>query len=215
MTTLYKRLLRPGTLAALDHLHASTNTTGTTPDDDMDVMAAVLLAGRCARILQFGTFLGGSGLVLADIATQNGGPDGLLVTVDPNPAYNAKQRELAEMAELLPAVRTIDGLSTDPVLLAQLAREQWDAIYLDTTHQYGQTYEEIRAIAPLCGPRTLFLFHDASQHAANTLDTGRQGGVARAIREFAILNPRWQAFIFETQPFGQFGIGLLQRKAGQ
>ena len=69
------------------------------------------------------------------------------------------------------------------------------------------------AIAPLCGPQTLFLFHDASKHAADTLDTGRQGGVRRAIAEYCLLNPRWQSFVFERPAFGQFGIGLMQRKA--
>lgn len=212
MTTLYHRLIRPSTAAALEALHAAGNTTGTTPDDDLDVLAALLLAARSKRILQFGTFLGGSGLVLADIATQNGGELGKLVTVDPNHAYNANQMKYAQMAGLAGAIQTVDGMSTDPALLARLAREKWDAIYLDTTHQFTQTYEEIKAIAPLCGPATLFLFHDASQHAADTLDQGRQGGVKRAIAEYCLLNPRWQSFIFEKAAFGQFGIGLIQKR---
>lgn len=213
MTTLYHRLIRPGTAQALDALHAAGNTTGTTPDDDLDVLAGILLAARARRILQFGTFLGGSGLVLADIAAQNGGADGRLVTVDPNPAYNESQRKLAALAGLGGNVQTIDGLSTEPALLARLAREQWDAIYLDTTHQFQQTYDEIRAIAPLCGPQTLFMFHDASTHAADTLDVNKQGGVRRAIIEYCLLNARWQYFIFEKPAFGQFGIGLMQKRA--
>lgn len=213
MTTLYHRLIRPGTAQALDALHAAGNTTGTTPDDDIDVLAGVLLAARAKRILQFGTFLGGSGLVLADIATQNGGPDGKLVTVDPNPEYNKNQMKFAQIAGLAGAVTTIDGTSTDPAILARLARTQWDAIYLDTTHQFDHTYAEIRAIAPLCGPQTLFLFHDASTHAADNLDVNKQGGVRRAIIEYCLLNARWQYFIFEKPAFGQFGIGLMQKKA--
>lgn len=212
MTTLYHRLIRPATAAALEALHAAGNTTGTTPDDDLDVLAGLLLAARAKRILQFGTFLGGSGLVLADVATQNGGAAGRLVTVDPNHAYNENQMKFAQLAGLAGAVTTIDGFSTDPHLLRRLGREQWDAIYLDTTHQFGQTYEEIKAIAPLCGPATLFLFHDASQHAADTLDQGKQGGVKRAIAEYCLLNPRWQSFIFERGAFGQFGIGLMQKR---
>lgn len=212
MTTLYHRLIRPSTAQALEALHAAGNTTGTTPDDDLDVLAALLLAARAKRILQFGTFLGGSGLVLADIAAQNGGENGRVTTVDPNPEYNANQMKYAELAGLAGHIRTVDGLSTDPALLARLAREHWDAIYLDTTHQFQSTYEEIRAIAPLCGPATLFLFHDASQHAADTLDMGHQGGVKRAITEYCLLNPRWQYFIFEKPAYGQFGIGLMQKR---
>ena len=213
MTPLYHRLIAPATLAALQSMHAAGDTTGTTPDDDLDVLAGLLTAARAKRILQFGTFLGGSGLVLADIAAQHGGADGQVVTVDANPDYNKRQMVLAQAAGLTAHISTRDGYSTDPDILRALGRFQWDAIYLDTTHQFAQTYDEIRAIAPLCGPQTLFLFHDASKHAADTLDTGRQGGVRRAIAEYCLLNPRWQSFVFERPAFGQFGIGLMQRKA--
>lgn len=208
----YKRFLRPATIAALDAMHAAGNTTGTTPDDDLAVLAGLLAAAGARRILQLGTFLGGSALVLADLAEQ-AGLGARVVTVDPDPAMNENCRKLAQAAGLRHVIETVDGLSTDPALLARWRGQEWDAIYLDTTHQFDQTYSEIRALAPLCGPNTLFLFHDASQHAADTLDMGRQGGVKRAITEYALLNARWQYFIFERPAFGQFGIGLLQRKA--
>lgn len=210
---LHKRLIMPATLEALAALHSSVNTTGTTPDDDLDVLAALLLSAQAKRILQLGTFLGGSALVLADIARQNGGDAALVVTVDPNPAMNESCRKYAALAGLGGVIKTVDGLSTEPALLKQWAAQSWDAIYLDTTHQFGQTFEEIRALTQLCGPHTLLLFHDASTHAANTLDTGKQGGVKGAMTEYCLLNPRWQMFIFEKPAFGQFGIGVMQRKA--
>ena len=212
MTPLYKRLISPATLAALDSMHAAGNTTGTTPDDDLDTLAAILSAAGAKRVLQFGTFIGGSALVLADLAYQAGGPDAKVVTVDPDPAMNASCRNLAQQAGLAGVIETVDGYSTDPKLIARWLREPWDAIYLDTTHQFADTYNEIHARAPLCLPAALFLFHDASQHAADTLDMGRQGGVKRAIQEYCLLNPKWQHFIFERAPFGQFGIGLMQKR---
>jgi predicted O-methyltransferase YrrM len=214
--TLYQKLICPQTVAALAALHKEQDTTGTTPDDDLDTLAALIVASGARRILQFGTFLGGSALVLADLARQNG--DGAkLVTLDPNPAMNESCRHYAALAGLGGMVETIDGDSLDERLLETLTPDvperEWDAIYLDTTHQFGQTLAEIEAITPLCGPQTLFLFHDASKHAADTLDQNHQGGVRRAMREFCLEHPSWQWFVFEKPAFGQFGIGLMQKRS--
>lgn len=209
--TLYKRLLTPPAMAALDALHREKQTTGTTPDDDLDVLAGLMVASKARRVLQFGTFLGGSAVVLADLASQNG-EGALLVTVDPDPAMNGSARDYVGRAGLGGMLETVDTHSLDPVLLRRLAEAEWDVIYLDTTHQYQQTREEIAAIAPLCGPATLFLFHDASAFAADTLDAGKQGGVRRAMREYCLQHPRWQWFVFERPAFGQYGIGMMQKR---
>lgn len=215
---MFRQLLKPETLAAFDQLHAENARHGeTTPDDDLDVLAAILTASRASRILQFGTFLGGSAIVMADLARANNATRAKVVTVDPDPAMNESCRKYAELAGLTPFIQTLDGYSTDPALLLRLrtfrAEYEWDAVFLDTTHQYAQTKAEIAAIAPLCGPSTLFLFHDASRYAADTLDLGQQGGVARALREWCLVNPRWQHFTFEKPSFGQFGIGVMQKVA--
>lgn len=206
--TLYQRLITPATAAAFAQLYADQDATGTAPEQDLDVLAGLVMAARATRILQFGTFLGGSALVLADLARQNGETYNF-ITVDPNPAMNASCRKYAALAGLV--IETVDGYSTDPALLVRL-RQPWDLIFLDTTHQYAQTAAEINAIAPLCGPGTVFAFHDASHHAAETLDLGHQGGVRRAIREFCLRNPKWQSYTFERPAFGEFGIGVMSKK---
>ena len=212
-TPLYRRLLQPETLAALDALHAENARHGeTTPDDDLDVLAGLIVAARAYQILQLGTFLGGSALVLADLARQNNPEQAKVLTVDPDPAMNAACHKYAQLAGLESVIETVDGFSTDPRLLAQFRGTEWQAIYLDTTHQYGQTVDEIQCLAPLCGPATLFLFHDASVHAANALDLGGRGGVRQAMREYCLMNPRWQTFTFEAPAFGKFGIGLMQKR---
>lgn len=214
---MFRLLLKPETLAAFDQLHAENARHGeTTPDDDLDVLASIVAASRASRILQFGTFLGGSALVLADLARTNAPEKAKVITIDPDPAMNESCMKYAKLAGLDGTIQTIDGYSTDPTLLLKLRVFQreydWDAIFLDTTHQFQQTAAEIAAIAPLCGPRTLFLFHDASQFAADTLDVGHQGGVAKAMREWCLLNPKWQRFVFEAQPFGKYGIGIMQKR---
>lgn len=205
---LYERLLRPGALAALDLMRRERDTTGRTPDEDLDVLAGLLVASRSRRILQFGSHLGASAIVLLDLAAQIA-EDAVLVTVDVDDAMNDATRRYGAIAGLGDRLETITGSSLDHALLARLARREWDMIYLDTTHQYEQTRDEIAAIAPLCSTRTLFAFHDASRFAAETLDLRRLGGVRRAMREHALLHPRWQMFVFERPIFGQYGIGLM------
>lgn len=213
MTTLpmVRRLLSPATLNALKALYKHELANQTTPDDDLNVLAGLMLSSKATRVLQFGTFLGGSAIVLADLASQNG-TGAKLLTVDPNPEMNLSCKRFAEMAGLVGMIETIDGYSTDPTVLQRCAQENWDFIYLDTTHQFQQTAAEIKEIAKLCGPATLFAFHDASTYAADNLDQGHQGGVKRAIREYCVLHPRWQSFTFEQPAFGQFGIAVMQRK---
>ncbi len=212
--TFYKSLLSPATVSALDQLHKEQNTTGTTPEDDLDVLAALVVTSHARRILQFGTFLGGSALVLADLAGKNG-EGAALTTVDSEPAMNLICKEYAQRASLLGMFTLIDGYSTDPVLIKSLSNTEWDVIYLDTTHQFSQTLQEIESITPICGPSTLFLFHDASAFAADSLDVGHQGGVRRAMREYCLTHPRWQWFIFEKPAFGQYGIGMMQKRIVQ
>lgn len=209
---LYKRLLTPSALSALEALRAENDTTGTTPDDDLDVLAGLVVASRSTRILQFGSFLGGSAVVLIDLAAQIDADNARLVTLDPNPAMNASTRKYCALAGHEKRVETIDGYSTDEAILRRLRGQEWDVIYLDTTHQYWQTLEEIDAISRLCSPRTLFVLHDASRFAAETLDMDRLGGVRRAMYEFCVTNPRWHYYIFEQPAFGQYGIGLMQKR---
>lgn len=208
---MYRKLIRPAAIAALEQLAKDVPQNWGTPDEDLDMLAAIATASKAQRVLQFGTAYGLSAVVLADIAAQNG-PDAKLITIDPDQNMNASAKRYCEMANVGGLVTVVDGFSTDPLLLRELKRQTWDLIYLDTTHQYENTRDEIQAIAPLCDERTIWLFHDASLFAAEKLDQRHQGGVARAIREFAALNPRWQTFTFQRPAFGEYGIGMLQKR---
>lgn len=209
---MYRQLLRPAALAAVDTLFREIpqNHWGV-PDDDLNVLAGLFVTSRARSVLQFGTAYGLSAVVLADLAAQ-AGEGARLVTVDPSADMNAAARRYCDMAGIGGITTIVDGFSTDKALLGELDRQDWDFIFLDTTHQYEDTRAEIEAIAPLCSPRTVWCFHDASKHAADTLDQRKQGGVARAIREYVWLNPRWRSFTFEGPAFGQFGIAVMQKR---
>ena len=208
---MYKRLLSDKTLAALDAMHRELGQAleGTTPDDDLDLVTGLLFARRARTILQLGTFLGYTALVLADIARQQS-EQALVVTVDPNSKYNSNCRRYADLAGLGDYIQTFDGYST--MLSPSIASRNFDAIYLDTTHQYDQTVQELICLAPLLRPETVLLFHDASSHAQG-LDVQGAGGVKRAIREWLQRHTEYQGAIFEQSGgFGKFGIGYIQKR---
>jgi len=208
---MYRQFLRQPALAAVDTLFQEIpqNHWGV-PDDDLDVLAGLQVASKSKRILQLGTAYGLSSIILADIAAQMG--DGaMLVTVDPSQPMNEAARRYVKMAGIGGIVQVVEGLSTDTALLAELRKRQWDMIFLDTTHQYEDTRTEIELITRLCSPRTLLCLHDASKHAADNLDQRKQGGVARAIREWCWLHPRWKSFTFQGPAFGLFGIAVMQK----
>ncbi len=210
---MYRNFLRPPAQAALDTLlrEIPQNHWGT-PDDDLDVLAALQVTSRSRRVLQLGTAYGLSAVMLADIAAQMG-EGATLVTVDPSREMNAAAQRYVAMAGVGGMVRIVEAFSTDAALLKELSKQEWDMIFLDTTHQYEQTRDEIEAIAPLCSPRTVWCFHDASRFAAATLDQHHQGGVARAIREWCWVHPRWKTFTFQEPAFGKYGIAVMQKEA--
>jgi hypothetical protein len=93
------------------------------------------------------------------------------------------------------------------------ANRPWDFIYLDTTHQYEQTRNELICLTQLCTPETVFCAHDSSVRAAYELDLKQQGGVNRALAEWVTHHREWSCFVFEEPAFGHFGMAVMQRKA--
>lgn len=208
----YLRFLRPRALSTLTRMRADLGDqmTGTTPDEDLTVIAGVLVASQARRVLQLGTFFGYSTVVIADvIAAPN--HDWRVVSVDPDPRYNQMAKKYTDMAGL-DCVEYWEGTSESQDTAQRAGLETWDAIYIDTTHQYPQTRREIEIYTALAGPQAVILFHDASTHA-QTLDLQQQGGVKRAFWEFLSTHPDWQGMIFERPAFrGLFGVGVMTRK---
>jgi predicted O-methyltransferase YrrM len=136
------------------------------------------------KVLQLGTWIGLSSLVIADAIVERY-PAGRLVTVDPNPYTNAKAQGYLEQACLQHNVTIMEGKSLEPDILSQLASEApFDMIYIDSSHAYENTREEIKrfTLSTWLSPRGVIFFHDAAPDAAAYDPTG-QGGVPRALAE--------------------------------
>lgn len=205
----YQDGLRPQTREALARMAQEQDVRGSTPEGELNLIVGLLAAQGATRILQLGTYLGWSALVLAELA----GPRGFLFTVDPESGYLHVARRYTREAELN-NVHFILGSSQDEAVVTDVLGTPWDAIYIDTTHHYAQTCRELEIY---CGrvatPGTLVLLHDASTHA-QSLDVEGKGGVKQAIHEWLAAHPEWQGMICEPPVFpeAQFGLGVLARR---
>jgi predicted O-methyltransferase YrrM len=206
----YQDGLRPQTRAALARMAQEQDVRGSTPEGELNLIAAWLGVQRATNVLQLGTYLGWSALVLADLVYTRG----FVLTVDPDPGYLHQAQRYAHLAELN-NVHFLLGCSQDDHVVANVRGETWDAIYIDTTHHHAQTVRELEIYCgQVAGPGTLVLLHDASTHA-QSLDVEGKGGVKAAISAWLAAHPEWQGMICEPPVFpeAQFGLGVLARKA--
>lgn len=210
METLnYLDRLRPQTRAALARMAQEQDVRGSTPDGELNIIVELLAAKGVSQVLQLGTYLGWSALVLADLVF----PRGLVFSVDPHAGYLQTARRYADLARL-DNLHFIEGLSQADDVVAEVASTLWDAIYIDTTHHYAQTVKELDIYCgQVADPGTLVLLHDASEHA-RSLDVEGRGGVKAAITEWLAAHPEWQGMICEPPVFPQaeFGLGVLSRR---
>lgn len=206
----WQSCLRPETLAALRAMSKEQPVAGSTPDGELSILVERLNARKARNVLQLGTFLGWSALIIADQIKPRGGT---LVTVDPSEHYLGICRRYAAAAGL-GNVLTLAGQSQDEKLAGDFKSMGWDAIYIDTTHHYAQTRRELELYAgEVAGPLTTIFLHDASEYARQ-LDVEGRGGVKAAILEWLAEHKQWQGEICEPPkyPEAEFGLGVLWQR---
>ena len=95
-----------------------------------------------------------------------------------------------------------------------------ELIFLDSSHEYRQTLDEIEAWYPALTPGGLIVLHDTSEFAAS-FDVTQQGGVRRALQEWRDSHPEVEVIslnhnvaAMETPQmiYQDFcGVGLIQK----
>lgn len=148
---------------------------------------------RARHVVELGCYVGWTSAHLA-LALQETG--GRLWCVDADAKFlTAAQRNLARLG-LAEHATFLRGFSLDAPLLAQLPAEI-DLVFIDTSHEYQPTLDEIATYAPRLAPGGCIVLHD----------TISQDGCRRALRE------RWADFstlTFATE-FGN-GLTVLRRR---
>jgi len=144
---------------------------------------------RACTVVELGCYVGWTSAHLA-LGLQAAGRGGKLWCLDYEVRFlDAARANLARLG-LAERVEFVPGLSLAPATLAALPAEI-DLLFIDTSHEYQATLDEIAAYLPRLAPSGLIALHDSVS----------QDGVRRAVQD------RWPDF--ETLTFAtEFGNGV-------
>lgn len=146
-------------------------------------------AQGAGTVVELGCYVGWTSAHLA-LGLQAVGRGGKLWCVDYDARFLEAARTNLTRLGLAGQVGFVSGLALDPAVLAALPADI-DLLFIDTSHEYQATLDEIAAYLPRLAPGGLIALHDSIS----------QDGVRRAILD------RWPDF--ETLTFAtEFGNGV-------
>jgi len=209
-------MLQKRTLEVLDQLIQDADFLGASDPSALSLLAVYIRVRQPALILELGTYIGFSALVLADIVSHNLTP-GRLITVEPAKDKLAKAQRFIQRAGLASAVDFVIGKSTDQHVLEQLRQQgPFNVIYIDSSHSYRETLEELQLYCTdryLSDDKTIFFFHDVGRKAQLFDPTG-EGGVHHALEDWiADKLAEFQLFMLEPPIWpNPVGLGILSRR---
>jgi len=153
-------------------------------------LTSFVSSNNVSRIVQLGTYVGYSTLLLGWTLKRMGKRRGLM-TVDVDPVATAYTESWLDRAELRGIVEQHLGDSADPELPA-LAEEILGGppqlVFIDSSHQYAHTLQELNLWYDAIVPGAIMAMHDVSEFAAAFDPTGK-GGVHRALSEWSANHP--------------------------
>lgn len=197
----YRHRLTLRTLSVLQEMDRRENTRigdPTTPQGELDIICDLLVKHKCKRVLELGTYIGHTSIVMADIC-------GSVVTVDKSSGETVEY--FANRAAV--DVKYLQGLSTDTHIVLSMLAYKFDAVFLDTNHDYESTKKEIEIYAFMS---PMMILHDCSVNESK-YDLSEQGGVRKAFYEWLANNLYYRGTIYESPeyPDALHGVGVLWR----
>jgi predicted O-methyltransferase YrrM len=202
--------LSPASKNAVVEIILDDDFMGATDPQSLGFMYGLLANNRYSSILQLGTWMGFSTIVLADALKRSAvaAPRELTFdTVEVDAHAHSKAKAFIELAGLGPTIRCIDGSSLDPAVLTKL-RAEYDVIYVDSSHATHETRSEIDAYFPRLRRGGIIAFHDSSHYAARW-DPTHAGGVRKAIDDWVSSPSGPKEYIFLDEPFWSSECGLF------
>lgn len=212
----YLTLVSPKTCEVLQEIINHPYFPGSSDPPLLALIGTLLRIMQPQRLLQLGTHVGFSTIYFADILKHNARP-GQLITVDPDAVAGEYAQQWVTKANLTTDVIFLRGYSTDLAIAQQLHDfGQFDLIYLDSSHAYSTTLQELTLIFGEGGwlrSSGCLLLHDAGEHAMQFDPTG-SGGVRRAMQEWlAKYSERYHHLILEPPLWpNACGIGLIAQR---
>jgi predicted O-methyltransferase YrrM len=188
---------------------------GATDPQALGFIYSLVANNNYASVLQLGTWMGFSTIVIADAMKRSGlshNKSLILDTVENDPAVHQKAKASIARAGFQQFVRCIDGSSLDENV-QKLLREEYEFIYVDSSHSYDETKREIELYYRRLAEGGFMVFHDTSPDAASW-DPTQQGGVRRAIDEWVASPASPREYCFFEKPLWRSSCGMFIAKSG-
>ena len=191
----------------------------------LSMLQAFVLGSNITNIVQLGHFEGFSTLLLGFMMRQMGFKKSIF-TVDIDPVVSERTQYWVNRANLQEYVKVVVSNSSAPNLPAD-ARTYFNSdlnfVFIDSSHQYAHTLEELDLWYPSLTDHGLIALHDVSEFASQ-YDATLKGGVSKAIKEWSqtrnipvfILNgkvgaPGHKAGFHDLTYKDGCGLGLIQK----
>lgn len=175
-------------------------------------------------MVQCGHYVGYSSLMLGFLFRQMGKKNALF-SIDIDPVATDYTQVWLNRAGLQDHVRLTVASSSDPTMVEQARAFHGSApqlVFIDSSHQYGHTLEELDLWWGALKPGGMIVLHDISIYAQQFGGPG-DGGVLRAVREWSQKNGvqpfMMNEFVDGSAPPSELtykdgcGLGLLQKPA--
>ncbi len=152
----------------------------------LSFLMGIIEGNGISNIVQLGHFEGFSTLLLGFIMRRMGFKQSIF-TVDISPGFSRTCEYWVTKASLSEYV-SINVMSSDTPGLPAVARDYFKSdiacIFIDSSHQYLHTMNELNLWFPALKPFGFIFLHDCST-AASDFDSTRNGGVIRAVKEWS------------------------------
>lgn len=186
------RAMEPEQIELIEAWFADTeerSLIGETSIPAISLITSLITSSSLSRVVQLGHYAGYSTLMIG-FAILNSRSPAKLASIDLESDLTEYTAQWVERAGLGSLVSLYCGDSSDPELANQVVAQLGggpDLIFLDSSHAYAHTLEELDLWYPLLVLGGLILLHDVSEFATEYDATG-QGGVRRALDEWGERN---------------------------
>lgn len=152
----------------------------------LSVLQALVLGSNLTNVVQLGHFEGFSTLLFGFMMRQMGFKKSIF-TVDIDPVVSERTQYWVNRANLQEYVNVVVSNSSAPHLPAEAKnyfKNDINLVFIDSSHQYAHTLEELDLWYPNVKDHGLIALHDVSEFAIQ-FDSTQKGGVNKAIKEWS------------------------------
>jgi predicted O-methyltransferase YrrM len=178
----------------------------------ISMLQGLLMGNFVTRMVQAGHYSGYSSLLLGMMFRKMGAKNAL-ISFDIDQVTTSFAQHWIEKADLTDYVKLVVADSADPIdknLAWIYLGGAPQVVFIDSSHQYRHTLEELNLWAPFVEANGFLCLHDVTENAQHLDATGR-GGVARAVYEWLYKNKSEHILIEGGSRYvDPYGFGLIQ-----